>query len=108
MFTMNSITFDSLASVKRLREKGAFSQEQAELIASELRAANDVDVSHLATKEEFSIFKSELRADLAELRSEMKSDKAELIKWMFGGFISIAGLVIAVLGVCVSILLKLH
>jgi hypothetical protein len=108
---MSTITFDSLTTARQLRDSGV-PQDQAEAIADAIRASKDTDFSHLATKEELNSFKSELKGDLRELeltlKAEMKSDKAELIKWMFGGFISIAGLVIAVLGVGVSILFKLH
>lgn len=66
---MTSITFDTLASARRLREKG-LPQEQAEAIADELRSANELDLSHLATKDE-------LKAALSEV-------KADIIKWVVG------------------------
>ncbi len=83
---MSTITFDSLSSVKRLREKGVFTQEQAELIASEIKVSSEVDISHLATKEE-------LKVALAEM-------KTDIIKWVVGmGFAQMA---------MVLTLLKLH
>ena len=105
--TMTSLTFDSLASAQRLRSKG-ISQEHAEAFAEELRASKDVDISHLATKEELNTFKSELRADLRSLESEIKNTEARLeakiaegnvkiMMWMFGGFISLGGLLAAIL-----------
>jgi len=97
---MSAITFDSLTAARDLREKG-IPQEHADAIANAIRISKDTDFSHLATKEELNTFKSELRADLAEL-------KAELTKWMFGGFIAMAGFLAAVLGVTLSILFKLH
>jgi hypothetical protein len=110
-FDMNSIAFDSLSTARQLREKGV-PQEQAEAIADAIRVSKDTDFSHLATKEELNTFKSDLRADLAELKAELKMSiadtRSELIKWMFGGFISMAGLLVAVIGVGVSILSKLH
>jgi orotate phosphoribosyltransferase-like protein len=82
---MASITFDSLSSARRLRDKG-LTQQQAEAIADEIRTASEVDTSHLATREE-------LKAALAEL-------KADIIKWDDGmGFAQVA-LIIS--------LLKLH
>jgi hypothetical protein len=46
---MTAITFDTLSSSRRLRDKG-LSQEQAEAIAQELQVARDIDMEHLATK----------------------------------------------------------
>lgn len=94
---MTTITFDSLTTARQLREKG-IPQEQAEAIADAIRISKDTDISHLATKEELNTFKSELRADLAEFKSE-------LIKWMFGGFISVIGLLVGIIGIMLT---KLH
>ncbi|SRR5579875_506073 len=108
---MTSIAFDSLSAARQLRERG-IPQEQAEAIADAIRVAKDTDFSHLVTKEELNAFKSDLRAELTELKAELKTSiadtRSELIKWMFGGFISMAGLLVAVIGVGVSILSKLH
>lgn len=97
---MTAITFDTLSTSRRLREKG-LSQQQAEAIADELRMASEVDVSHLATQAEVSAFKSELKADLRELElrleSRMAEHKADMIKWMFGGFLTVIGILVAIL-----------
>lgn len=84
---MTTITFDTLSTARRLREKGA-SQELAEAIADEMRINSSVDISHLATreevasKEEVAAFKSELKSDLKQLdtslRGELKEFRAEL------------------------------
>ena len=67
---MNAITFDTLSSARRLREKG-IPQEHAEAFADELRVAAQSDLSHLATKEEMSAFKSELKADMEILKRDL-------------------------------------
>jgi len=79
---MNSITFDTYKVVKRLTSEG-ISEKQATAIVEAIREGSDADKGALATK-----------ADLSEL-------KAEIIKWMFGGFM-------AVIGLLVTVLLKLH
>ena len=68
---MTTMTFDSLASARRLRDKGV-PQEQAEAFAAELRAVSELelDISHLATKDEFNAALSDV--------------KAEIIKWVVG------------------------
>jgi orotate phosphoribosyltransferase-like protein len=104
---MTTLTFDSLSSARRLREKGA-SQELAEAIADELRVAKDTDVSHLATKEELNTFKSELKADLAKIETKIAEAKSDTVKWMFGGLISIVTLLLGIIGLLVTVLLKLH
>jgi hypothetical protein len=72
---MTAITFDTLSTSRRLREKG-LPQEQAEAIADEMRLVTQVDLSHLGTKEEAIAFRSELKQDLQSmdksLRGEMK------------------------------------
>jgi len=109
---MSAIAFDSLSIARRLREKGA-SQELAEAIADELQASKDTDFSHLATKEELNNFKSELRADFAELKGELKTSIAEgntnTIKWVISIVLG-TGLVqtIAVIYTVLSIIPKLH
>lgn len=70
---MTAITFDTLSTARRLREKG-IPQEHAEAIADELRESAKLDLSHLSTKEEAHTFKSELKSDILALRSELKSD----------------------------------
>lgn len=63
------------SSCSKVSKVGAIS---AEAFAEELRASKDVDISHLATKEELNTFKSELRADLRSLESEIKNTEARL------------------------------
>jgi CRISPR/Cas system-associated exonuclease Cas4 (RecB family) len=79
---MSAITFDALSSAKRLREKG-IPQEQAEAIAAELRAASELDLSHLATKDE-------LKAALSEV-------KADIIKWVVGMSFAQVAMVLTIL-----------
>ena len=84
---MTTITFDTLSTARRLREKG-FPQEQAEAIADEMRINSSVDISHLSTKEEFATFKSELKADIKALESSIDTKiatiKFEIVKWVVG------------------------
>jgi hypothetical protein len=68
---MSAMAFDTLSTARRLREKG-LSQELAEAIAEEFRISTQVDVSHLTTKEELNVFKSELKSDMNALKSELR------------------------------------
>jgi len=109
---MSAITFDSLTAARDLREKG-IPQEHADAIANAIRISKDTDFSHLATKEELNNFKSELRADFAELKGELKTSIAEgnanTIKWVVSIVLG-TGLVqtIAVIYTVLSIVPKLH
>ena len=78
---MSAITFDTLASAKRLKNKGIKAED-----AEELRLASETDVSHLATKEEVKTFVLEA--------------KNEIIKWL-------AGMSFAQIGVILT-LIKFH
>lgn len=101
---MSSITFDTLSTSRRLREKG-FPQEQAEAIADEMRINSSVDISHLSTKEEVQSFKSELKGDIKTLENaimtrmdaKIELAKNDILKWMFAGFISVLGLLFGIL-----------
>jgi|GEM_PF-2068306 len=70
---MTTLTFDTLASANRMKEKG-ISPIHAEVFAMELKAASDVDFSHVATREEVQVFKSEMKADFVALDTKMKAD----------------------------------
>lgn len=90
---MTTITFDTLSTARRLREKG-FLQEQAEAIADEMRINSSVDISHLSTKEEVATFKSELKADMKVLESSIDAKianaKFDTIKWIVGSVVGAA------------------
>ncbi|MEI7669570.1 MAG: hypothetical protein WCJ33_05775 [Pseudomonadota bacterium] len=93
---MSPITFDTLASVKRMKAKG-IKAEEAEAIAEELRVASDVDTSTLATKMELSMFKSEMKEDFAKIDTKIAEAKSETIKYMFTGFLAVISLLVAIL-----------
>ena len=82
-------TFDTYKVIKNLTAEG-MPEKQASVVVSAIREGREEDLSQLATK-----------SDFYSLKSEMAELKAELIKWMFGGFL-------AVIGLSVTILMKLH
>ena len=92
---MTAITFDTLSTARRLREKGML-QEHAEAIADELRMASQMDVVHLSTKEEVSAFKSEMRGDFALMRSEMREMESRLRLYMGTLIGALGGILIAI------------
>jgi hypothetical protein len=112
---MTTITFDTLKFTKTLENAG-MPRQQAEAQAVAYREATaeaiDFHAEMVSTKSEVSGFKSEIRADLKELESSLsariqlvssttKADllelKADMIKWMFGGFITVIGMLVAIL-----------
>jgi len=74
---MTTLTFDTLASANRMKEKG-IPAVHAEAFAMELKAASDTDVSHLATKEELNTFKSEMKSDFKALDTKIETSLREL------------------------------
>ena|SRR5579875_13543 len=98
------------ADIQELRAETKTDIEKLDNKIDSGKAELKTDIKKLDSK--IDAVKAELKANIRELeltlKAEMKADKADVIKWMFGGFISVAGLVMAVLGVGVSILLKLH
>ncbi len=92
---MTAITFDTLSTARRLREKG-IPQEHAEAIADELRESVKLDLSHLSTREEANSFKSEFKADLALMRSEMREMEMRMTIRLGGMIVALGGALIAV------------
>lgn len=79
---MSAITFDRHTYIKKFKAKG-MSEELAEEVTDAIKASKDTDISHLATKE--------------ELKTALAEAKADIIKYMFTGFIAVIGLLVAVL-----------
>jgi hypothetical protein len=68
---------DTYELVKQLRAAG-FTDEQAETLTMVLRKAQDVDLSHLATKDDVSALAVANKADIAALAATTKADIAAL------------------------------
>ena len=79
---MSAIAFDRHTYIKKFKAKG-MSEELAEEVTDAIKASKDTDISHLATKE--------------ELKTALAEAKADIIKYMFTGFIAVIGLLVAVL-----------
>lgn len=86
---MSTITFDTLAYVKTLREAGV-EEKQAEAQATALAAVLKSGVTDLATKQDMELLRAELKKDLAET-------KAELIRWVVGVGILQTTLIVGIL-----------
>ena len=63
-------TFDTLEISKRLKSAG-FADAQAEALTVVLRETRDADLSHLATKDDLVLPRSELRGELELLRRDL-------------------------------------
>ena len=81
---MLATAFDPLAAARDLKAAG-FESEQAEALAAQLRVAAGADHADLATKADVAALRTEMKADVAELRgdvaalrTETKADIAEL------------------------------
>ena len=86
---MTTITFDTLAYVKTLREAGV-DEKQAEAQAAALATVLKSGVTDLATKQDMELLRVELKKDLAET-------KAELIRWVVGVGILQTTLIVGIL-----------
>ena len=81
---MGTLTFDTYAYVKRLKEAG-FTESQAEAQATALADALKGGAADLATKADLK--ELELRLD-----ARLEAMKADLLKWVIGLFIAQVGL----------------
>ena len=86
---MTTITFDTLAYVKTLREAGV-DEKQAEAQAVALASVLKSGVTDLATKQDMELLRAELKKDLAETR-------VELIRWVVGVGILQTTLIVGIL-----------
>jgi hypothetical protein len=84
---MSATPMDTYKIVKRLREAG-FTDVQAETVTEVLREGRDADLSKVATKADLTSLKSELKAELAEV-------KADLFKWSLPLLLGQAALIAA-------------
>lgn len=94
---MSAITFDTLKYVERLTAAG-LPEKQAKAEAEALRDAlgDLVEMKSLATKEDISTTKLELKNSIESLRSEMHAMKADIIKWNIGTILGAAALAVAI------------
>lgn len=97
---MTTLTFDTLAYVKKLREAGV-DEKQAEAQAAALATVLKSGTGDLATQRDVESLRSDLKRDLEVLRSELKKDiaetKAELIRWVVGVGILQTALIVGIL-----------
>jgi hypothetical protein len=97
---MNAVTFDTHFYIKKLQQKG-FTEPQAESVVDMVKETQEGQLDDLATRQELLTFKSELKGDIGALRNEIRADtaemKSELVRWMFGGFIAMGGMLAAIL-----------
>ncbi len=86
--SMTALTFDTLSTARRLREKG-ISQEHAEAIADEIRMGSSIDVSHLVTKDELKATESSINATIRELELRMTIRLGAMIMALGGVLIAV-------------------
>lgn len=97
---MTTITFDTLAYVKTLRDAGV-DEKQAEAQATALATVLKSGTGDLATQHDVESLRSDLKRDLEVLRAELKKDiaetKSELIRWVVGVGILQTTLIVGIL-----------
>lgn len=93
---MTTLTFDTLAYVKTLRDAG-IEERQAEAQATALATVLKSGTAELATKDDMRDMKRDMDVLKAELKRDLSETKAELIRWVVGiGFLQSA-LIIGIL-----------
>jgi hypothetical protein len=91
---MSAVAFDTLKFAQSLRDKANFSPTQAEGISQAFseaiagQLATRSDLMNLATKDDISVLKDELK----RLDGKIESSKSETLRWIVGaiGFQTIA------------------
>jgi hypothetical protein len=90
---MNVSAIDTLEVSKALTAVG-FTDQQAEALTRQLRLAQNIDLSNLATKDDLNAQAATLRA---EWKTALAENKADIIKWVVGMGFAQAGLVVALI-----------
>lgn len=84
---MTTLTFDTLAYVKTLRDAGV-EEKQAEAQATALAAVLKSGTTDLATQRDIEALRADLKKDIELLRAEtnqrLAETKADLIRWVVG------------------------
>ena len=75
----------------------ALGEEAAAVIAHVFERADEHWRRELATKADLMQVRSELKEEIAAVRVEMHSMKHDILRWMVGGFVAQAVLLIAVM-----------
>jgi hypothetical protein len=82
------MSFDTLRLSKALQARGAFTQDQADILAEALGEASSTD---LATKTDIAFLKADIamvKADIAMVKADLKAEiealKSEILKWVIG------------------------
>lgn len=93
---MTTITFDTLAYVKTLREAG-FEERQAEAQAAALATVLKNSGEGVATKADIHDLKRDSELLKAELKKDLAETKAEMIRWVVGVGILQTTLIVGIL-----------
>jgi len=84
---MAVVALDTHAVVEELQAAG-FTEAQAEAVTRTVRKAQDLDLSHLATRADLSELRHSTKGDIDALRQSTRTGiaelKADLLKWMVG------------------------
>ena len=80
---MTTVAFDTLASAKRLEEKG-LPRQHAEALAQELAQSRQVDLSNLATKQDLLALKRDLEILRRDLTIKSGTMLAAAVALLFG------------------------
>jgi hypothetical protein len=95
--------------------KAGFDKKIAEDIVYALKESHDLDLNHLATKEDVALLRADLKQyatkeDLAETKielvKEMSQNKVDLIKWMISLQIITITFMCGVIGIATTAILK--
>ena len=98
---MATLVFDSLSFVKRLTEKGCFTQEQAEVATEALQQAfeqyTDSHLNQLASSRDIQELKLAIRELELKTETKLAETKAELIRWVVAVGLLQTSLIVAML-----------
>ena len=95
--------FDTHQHIKALQSAG-FNEKQAEVIVRSLLESREIDMSHLATKEQIINLDNKMNAlekqvatkeDIKDLEIKIAQSQASILKWMIATVIAFSGVIIA-------------
>ncbi len=89
-------TFDTYTHINDLKEAG-FDEKQAAVIIKSLVDSRETDISHLATKEQVNVLKTQVEALAKTMatKEDLKDMHISTLKWMIGTMIAFSGILLA-------------
>lgn len=109
---MTTITFDTLGYFEKLKAAGvpeAQAKVQVEVMQGVVQSYDESSRKELATKGDIQDVRNEIqgvRNEIQDVRHELADTKHEILKWVLGIALAQTAVIVAIIGVAVTLVAK--